>query len=514
MEYYEKSYNIRIKDPNQPMLLSKPKKRDLRRGSGMIYLVPELCVMTGLTDEMRQDFNMMRDLSHYMRMTPDKRVATLLRFNQDLSSSKPIKDEMQNWGLKIATDLVQVQGRILPPETICQGEKVITFDQKSSDWSRETRSLKLHSAISLKNWAMVFTSRSNEDARELSTTLQRVGPPMGMSIASPRNICLRGDSTPEFVGVLNDLSGFQLVLVILPNNRLDRYSAIKRHLTVKMGVPSQCVLSRTLFKKQRLMSVATKIAIQMNCKLGGEPWKVNVPIKLAMVIGYDTYHDKRTRGASYGGIVSSINQSWTRYFSQVSQHRNQEELTNNFATGVKNALAKFVEFNGATPQYVLVYRDGVGEGQIEYVKEHEIQAIKQCFETCKINPKFAFIIVSKRITTRIMSDMRGRPDNPSPGTVVDDVITLPERYDFYLISQSVNQGTVSPTSFNIIDDSTGLRPDYMQRLAYKLTHMYFNWQGTVRVPAPCQFAHKLAYLTGQSINAPAHRDLMDLLWYL
>ena len=29
--------------------------------------------------------------------------------------------------------------------------------------------------------------------------------------------------------------------------------------------------------------------------------------------------------------------------------------------------------------------------------------------------------------------------------------------------------------------------------SYKLTHMYYNWPGTVRVPAPCQYAHKLAY---------------------
>ena len=29
-------------------------------------------------------------------------------------------------------------------------------------------------------------------------------------------------------------------------------------------------------------------------------------------------------------------------------------------------------------------------------------------------------------------------------------------------------------------------PDDIQKLAYKLTHMYYNWPGTVRVPAPCQ----------------------------
>ena len=58
-----------------------------------------------------------------------------------------------------------------------------------------------------------------------------------------------------------------------------------------------------------------------------------------MVIGYDAYHDKTTRGASYGAVVSSLNPSWTRYLSQVGKHVNQEELTDNFEAGVRSKLA-------------------------------------------------------------------------------------------------------------------------------------------------------------------------------
>ena len=43
-------------------------------------------------------------------------------------------------------------------------------------------------------------------------------------------------------------------------------------------VPSQCIVSRTLSKKQMLMSVATKICLQLNCKLGGELWALEVPV--------------------------------------------------------------------------------------------------------------------------------------------------------------------------------------------------------------------------------------------
>ena len=42
----------------------------------------------------------------------------------------------------------------------------------------------------------------------------------------------------------------------------------------------QVVLSKTLSKPGRVMSVATKIAIQINCKLGGEAWMVKIPVSL------------------------------------------------------------------------------------------------------------------------------------------------------------------------------------------------------------------------------------------
>lgn len=47
------------------------------------------------------------------------------------------------------------------------------------------------------------------------------------------------------------------------------------------------------------------------------------------------------------------------------------------------------------------------------------------------------------------------------------------------------QGTVSPTHYIVVRDGSNLKVDNMQRLTYKLTHLYYNWPGTVRVPAPC-----------------------------
>jgi hypothetical protein len=48
------------------------------------------------------------------------------------------------------------------------------------------------------------------------------------------------------------------------------------------------------------------------------------------------------------------------------------------------------------------------------------------------------------------------------------------------------QGTVTPTHYVVIYDSCNMKTDHVQWLTYKLCHLYYNWPGTIRVPAPCQ----------------------------
>ncbi|KAH0625196.1 hypothetical protein JD844_033417 [Phrynosoma platyrhinos] len=87
-------------------------------------------------------------------------------------------------------------------------------------------------------------------------------------------------------------------------------------------------------------------------------------------------------------------------------------------------------------------------------------------------------------------------------------------YDFFLISQLTRQGSVNPTYYNVVYDDNGLKPDHMQRLTYKMCHLYYNWTGLIRVPAPCQYANKLTFLVGQSIHREPSLELADKLFYL
>lgn len=175
------------------------------------------------------------------------------------------------------------------------------------------------------------------------------------------------------------------------------------------------------------MSIATKVAIQMNCKLGGAPWAVQVPLSGLMVVGYDVCHDTGDKTKSFGATVASLDKNLTRYYNVCSAHRSGEELSNDFALTIIKCCKAYQEVNGGKlPDRILIYRDGVGDGQLKYVYEHEVQMIVEKLRSTFYpngSLKLAFIIVSKRINTRIFANK----DNPPPGTVVDDIITLPER---------------------------------------------------------------------------------------
>jgi len=206
------------------------------------------------------------------------------------------------------------------------------------------------------------------------------------------------------------------------------------------------------------------------------------------------------------------------------------------------ALKVYFRENHCWPSEIVVFRDGVGDGELESVRVHETAQFTNVFSKvaalspdltatlsesksssassratfARYSPGFSFVVVQKRINTRIFSALRGTFENPNPGTIVDHTITRYKFKDFFLVPQSVTQGTVTPTHFVIIEESnsTLMNADNLQKLSYKMTHMYYNWPGTVRVPAPCQYAHKLVELVGEHIRIDPSKELNHRLYYL
>nr|XP_032515067.1 piwi-like protein Siwi isoform X2 [Danaus plexippus plexippus] len=520
LDYYNLKYKIRIQDPGQPLLISRSKERDIKRGMPeLVYLVPELCRQTGLTDQMRANFQLMRALSTHTKIGPDMRIQKLLNFNRRFTQTKEVVEELGTWSLKLSNDLVRFKGRQLPAEQIIQGGNMKYPAGDTNDgWTRDMRSKNLFSVANMPSWVVITPSRQQNDSQKFVDLIMKTASGCGFRMPRPEIVTIQQDSQSAYANMCENVIARKnpaMILCVLARNYSDRYEAIKKKCTIDRAVPTQVVCARNMTSKSA-MSIATKVAIQINCKLGGAPWTVEIPLPTLMVIGYDVCHDTRSKEKSFGALVATLDRQMTQYYSCVNAHTSGEELSSHIAFNVASAVRKYRERNGFLPGRIFIYRDGVGDGQIAYVKSHEVAEVKA--KLAEIygggDIKMAFIIVSKRINTRVFVDCGRSGENPRPGTVVDDVVTLPERYDFYLVSQNVREGTIAPTSYNIIEDTSCLDPDRIQRLTYKLTHMYFNCSTQIRVPSVCQYAHKLAFLAANSLHNAPHHSLADTLYFL
>jgi aubergine-like protein len=277
-----------------------------------------------------------------------------------------------------------------------------------------------------------------------------------------------------------------MVMMIFPQISDTRYARVKKLCCIECPVPSQVVVLKTISKPDNVLrTVAQKIVLQMNVKLGGELWYLKIPMRGIMTIGIDVYHKTEKRYQSLAGFVSSLNQDQTRWYSKVCFQMVGQELTDCLKPAFMQAIKKYHEINNAYPEKIFIFRDGVSEGQLTTVGEHEVAQFKSCFSS-DFSPQMCVIVVQKRINTRIFNWSNNEFNNPRPGAIVDNDITSRDHFDFFLVSQHVNQGTVSPTHYIVVFDDTKMKPDHIQRLSYKMTHMYYNWSGTIRVPAPCQ----------------------------
>ena len=74
---------------------------------------------------------------------------------------------------------------------------------------------------------------------------------------------------------------------------------------------------------------------------------------------------------------------------------------------------------------VIIYRDGVSDGQLNVVVDHELKQIMETFPKIQTgyDPKLAFVIVKKRGNARFFQQEGRNIQNPYPGTVIDHTVT-------------------------------------------------------------------------------------------
>ena len=546
--YMLKKYKIKIHDRTQPLLVSLKKYRD--KPSEKIYLVPELCSITGLSDKMLEDFNAMKQVSVYTKLNPDDRLAKIDRLIKLISEKNSMEEESKkktsetpadickDWNLKIELKPLEIITRKATPVKIktYNDEEIMAGPQGNFFLNG-----KIRNPIALSKWILVYERKLEELAREFYYTLYDSSGRFGIEIREPIPVGSPDGRGESFINsieeVYNENKDVQAIICVLSGKSQSEYPVIKGW-AVKNGLITQFVKDKTLRKQKALMKICGNLCLQINSKMGGEIWKVEYPKEIprkTMVVGIDITRDK---GFTCLGVTTSYNPTFTKYYHQVMKIAEGAEISGTIGTMVVTGAVRFFEATKGRfyPELIVIYRDGVGESQKSEVFNVEVESITRIFAT-KIpdyKPNFMFAVVNKKQHTRFFKEAdylsggyggrggrRGYSDrelgvyqNPDPGTIIHSDIINSNLYEFLIMPQYVNEGTGTPVRIHVIYDTINLPICAFEDFTNSLCYAYDNWQGPIRTPAPCKYAYSHAKLISKNIKCKPNPKLLHNKYFI
>ena len=166
-------------------------------------------------------------------------------------------------------------------------------------------------------------------------------------------------------------------------------------------------------------------------------------------------------------------------------------------------LQMFRKNNGQYPDRILIFRDGVSEGQYAATLAYEHGAtLEACSRLQKgYRPKLLICICAKRHTTRFFGrdadvDQSG---NVPPGLVVDKSITHPFAFGFFLQAHAGRFGTARPTRYICLLDELAITPDQLQQMVHSLCFAFPRCTKSVSLVPVCYLAGEFEFY----FNLPA-----------
>ena len=261
-----------------------------------------------------------------------------------------------------------------------------------------------------------------------------------------------------------------LILVIVPEREMTPvYNRVKSTCDIKEGILNVCVLD-SKFSKANDQYFAN-VGLKFNLKLGGrnhslDPAKIGIlREKKTMVVGIDVTHPSpgsSSNAPSVAGVVASVDEWLGQWPADLRIQTARQEMVDGLDTLFKSRLRLWEKRNGNLPENIIIYRDGVSEGQYDLVLKDELPALRKgCQDvypatmTKDGKPHMTIAIVGKRHNTRFYPTRKEEADrswNPQNGTVVDRGVTEARNWDFFLQAHTAIQGTARPAHYYIIYD--------------------------------------------------------------
>jgi eukaryotic translation initiation factor 2C len=182
-----------------------------------------------------------------------------------------------------------------------------------------------------------------------------------------------------------------------------------------------------------------------------------------MFVGIDVSHPEiGSMADSVAAVVGSVDRNFKDYAAHISlQKASRTEMVSQLEDAMVSLLGTFHQKNGAMPATIVIFRDGVSDGQFDIVLEKELPFVKSAIELMGSSAdtvKIVIVVCQKGHHTRLVfEDGDKNILNPCPGLCVDGSICSAKWNEFFLNSSVAIQGTSKPCKYALIYDEVGLK---------------------------------------------------------
>ncbi|UKZ76653.1 hypothetical protein TrVFT333_004361 [Trichoderma virens FT-333] len=431
-------------------------------------------------------------------------------------------DSLGRFGLSVDKRMLTVDGRILNAPVvsyISNGKRADVAPSKGSWNMRSVKVVKPGKKFERWSWVNLMASHQTRKMVDKSVVLSFGEWLVAMGIAinktpiDPINPVVDPEQIVSFFEWLkkNDI---QLCVMVLPEkDSTGLYSKIKTLGDCTYGIHTSCLVSAQFSKASP--AYFANVGLKINLKAGGTNHKLRDDFGIlsdgkAMIVGYDVTHPtnmaqqkKGYEAPSLAGFVSSIDKDLAQWPAIAwEQPPKQEMLSDKLLDAFMTRLGTWSRHSGNRyPENIVIYRDGVSEGQFSQVLDKELPIIREaCLKKYPANqpqPKLTILVAVKRHQTRFYptsADDMSKSGNTINGTVVDRGVTQARYWDFFMTAHEALQGTARPAHYTVLLDEIfrskfgDKAADELERLTHELCYLFGRATKAVSICPPAYYA--------------------------
>jgi hypothetical protein len=458
--------------------------------------------------------------------------------------------QLAQWGIQVGSSLLTVSARVMHPPIVKykdgRSDKEKKIIPKFGSWNLADTKFFIGSNLGLWTY-IIFTTdrpRSFVDLDGLRAAVDEFGPFMtraGINATGfvsgsvielyDREEGRNNDAIKRIFRQMFDSGNRKpkFVLCIIPYADVAIYNSIKNIADTKAGIHTVCCIASKLVKRQP--QYYGNVSMKFNLKAGGINQQLD-PAKLGiisegetMVMGIDVTHPQpgsAETAPSVAGVVASIDKFLGQWPADFDVQERRKEMVTALERMVMGRLSLWYQHNKNWPKNLLIYRDGVSEGQYSQVLNQELPLIRNACRqkypatmTKEGLPKITVVICGKRHHTRFYPtkvENADRSSNCEPGTVVDRGVTEAGVWEFFIQPHACLQGTARPCHYVVILDeifrARKLKPphqnaaDALEELTHNMCHLFGRATKAVSLCPPAYYADLLCermrcYLAGE-----------------